>query len=49
LSQKKAKKGVKKFVAVEVRWVPFAFDDDIFAEPSKKGFSSWPLLRFNFH
>jgi hypothetical protein len=49
MSQKKAKKAVKKIVAAEVRRVPSAFDDDIFAEPSHKGFSSWPFLRFNFH
>jgi hypothetical protein len=49
MSQKKAKKAVRKIVADEVRRVPFAFDDDIFAEPSQKGFSSWPFLRFNFH
>jgi hypothetical protein len=49
MSQKKAKKAVKKVVATEVRRVPSAFDDDIFAEPSQKGFSSWPFLRFNFH
>jgi hypothetical protein len=34
MSQKKAKKAVKKIVATEVRRVPSAFDDDIFAEPS---------------
>jgi hypothetical protein len=49
MNQKKAKKAVKKVVAAEVRRVPSAFDDDIFAEPSQKGFSSWPFLRFNFH
>jgi hypothetical protein len=49
MSQKKAKKAVKKIVAAEVRRVPSAFDDDIFVEPSQKGFSSWPFLRFNFH
>jgi hypothetical protein len=49
MSRKKAKKAVKKIVAAEVRRVPSAFDDDIFAEPSQKGFSSWPFLRFNFH
>jgi hypothetical protein len=47
--QKKAKKVVKKIVTAEVRRVSFAFDDDIFAEPGQKGFSSWPFLRFNFH
>jgi hypothetical protein len=49
MSQKNAKKAIKKVVAAEVRRVPYAFDDDIFAEPSQKGFSSWPFLRFNFH
>jgi hypothetical protein len=49
MSQKKAKKAVKKIVAAEVRRVPSAFDDDFFAEPSQKGFSSSPFLRFNFH
>jgi hypothetical protein len=49
LSQKKAKKAVKKIVAAEVRRVPSAFDDDIFAEPSQKCFFSWPFLRFHFH
>jgi hypothetical protein len=49
MSQKKAKKAVKKIVTAEVRRVPSAFDDDIFAEPGEKGFSSWPFLRFNFH
>jgi hypothetical protein len=49
LSGKKAKKVVKKIVAAEVRRVPSAFDDDFFAEPNQRGFSSWPDLRFNFH
>jgi hypothetical protein len=49
MSRKKAKKAVKKIVAAEVQWVPSAFDDDLFAEPSQKGFFSWPFLRFNFH
>jgi hypothetical protein len=49
MSRKKAKKAVRKVVATEVRRVPSAFDDDLFAEPSKKGFFSWPFLRFNFH
>jgi hypothetical protein len=49
MSRKKSKKAVKKIVAAEVRRVPLVFDDDIFAEPSQKGFSSWPFLRFNFH
>jgi hypothetical protein len=48
MSRKKAKKAVKKIIAAEVRRVPSAFDDDIFAEPSQKGFSSWTFLRFNF-
>jgi hypothetical protein len=45
----KTKKAVKKVATIEVRRVPAAFDDEIFAEPSQKGFSSWPFLRFNFH
>jgi hypothetical protein len=49
MSRKKAKKAVKKIVVAEVQRVPSAFDDDFFAEPSQKGFSSWPFLRFNFH
>jgi hypothetical protein len=49
MSQKKAKKAVKKIVVAEVRLVPYAFDDDIFVETRQKGFSSWPFLRFNFH
>jgi hypothetical protein len=49
MSRKKAKKAIKKIVAAEVRRVPSAFDDDLFAEPSQKGFFSWPFLRFNFH
>jgi hypothetical protein len=40
MRQKKSKKAVKKIVAAEVRWVPSIFDDDIFAGPSQKGFSS---------
>jgi hypothetical protein len=40
---------MKKVVATEVCCVLAAFDDEIFAEPSQKGFSSWPFLRFNFH
>jgi hypothetical protein len=49
MSCKKARKVVKKIVASDVRRVPSAFDDDLFVEPSQKGFSSWPFLRFNFH
>jgi hypothetical protein len=49
MSRKKAKKADKKIIATEVQRVPSTFDDDIFAEPSQKGFSSWPFLRFNFH
>jgi hypothetical protein len=49
MSRKKAKKAVKKVVSSEVRWVPSAFDDDLFVESSQKGFFFWPLLRFNFH
>jgi hypothetical protein len=48
MSRKKAKKAVKKIIAAEVRQVPSAFDDDIFAEPSQNGLPSWPFLRFNF-
>jgi hypothetical protein len=40
MSGKKAKKAVKKIVGAEVRWVPSAFDDDLFAEPKQKGFFS---------
>jgi hypothetical protein len=49
LSGKMAKKAVKKIVAAEVRRVPSSFDDDFFAEPNQRGFSSWPDLRFSFH
>jgi hypothetical protein len=49
MSRKKAKIVVKKIVAAEVRRAPSAFDDDLFVEPSQKGFFSWPFLRFNFH
>jgi hypothetical protein len=49
MSCKKAKIVVKKIDAAEVRRAPSAFDDDLFAEPSQKGFFSWPFLRFNFH
>jgi hypothetical protein len=49
MSQKKAKKAIKKVAAAEVRRVPSAFDDDFFAEPVQKGFTSWPFLRFNFN
>jgi hypothetical protein len=49
LAQMSQKKAVKKIVTTEVRRVPSTFDDDIFAEPGQKGFSSWPFLRFNFH
>jgi hypothetical protein len=49
LSQKKMKKAVKKIATAEVRRVPSTFDDDIVAEPSRKGFlfCPWPDLRFN--
>jgi hypothetical protein len=43
MSQKKATKAIKKVAAAEVQRVLSAFDDDIFAEPSQKGFSSWPF------
>jgi hypothetical protein len=49
MSRKKAKKAIKKIVAAEVRQVPSTFDDDSFAEPSQKGFSSWNFLRLSFH
>jgi hypothetical protein len=49
MSRKKAKKAVKKIVSTEVRWVPSAFDEDLFTEPGQKGSFFWPLLRFNFH
>jgi hypothetical protein len=49
MSRKKAKKAVKKVVTSEVQWVPSAFYDDLFMEPSQKGFFFWPLLRFKFH
>jgi hypothetical protein len=48
MSQKKAKKAVKKVVSSKVQWVPSAFDDDLFTKPSQKGSFFWPLLRFNF-
>jgi hypothetical protein len=48
MSQKKAKKAVKKVVFSEVRRVPSAFDDDLFTGPSQKGSFFCPLLRFNF-
>jgi hypothetical protein len=38
MSRMKAKKAIKKVIATEVRRVPYAFDDDIFTEPSQKGF-----------
>jgi hypothetical protein len=38
------KKAVKKVAAAEVQRVPSAFNDDLLAEPSQKGFSSWPFL-----
>jgi RNA polymerase subunit RPABC4/transcription elongation factor Spt4 len=49
MSRKKAKKAVKKIVSFEVRWVPSAFDHDLFVESSQKGFFFWPLSRLNFH
>jgi hypothetical protein len=49
LSRKKTKKAVKKVATTEVHHVPAAFDDEIFEEPSQKGFSSFPFLIFNFH
>jgi hypothetical protein len=48
MSQKKAKKAVKRIVAAEVRRVLSAFYDVIFAEAGQQGFSSWHFLRFNF-
>jgi hypothetical protein len=44
MSHKKAKKAVKKVVSSEVRRFPSTFDDDLFMEPSQKGFFFWPLL-----
>jgi hypothetical protein len=49
MSHKKAKKALKKIVAAEVRRVPSILDDNVFAGPSQKCFSSWPFLIFNFH
>jgi hypothetical protein len=50
MSRKKTKKAIKKIAAAEVRRVPSAFNDDLFAEPSQKCFFSyrWSDLRFNF-
>jgi hypothetical protein len=45
MSQKKVEKAIKKIVAAEVRWVPSAFDDDFFAEPSQKGFFLLAFLK----
>jgi hypothetical protein len=39
MSRKKVKKAVRKIFSSEVRRVPSAFDDDLFVEPSQKGFS----------
>jgi hypothetical protein len=40
---------VRKVVSSEVRWVPSAFDNNLFMETvSQKGSYFWPLLRFNF-
>jgi hypothetical protein len=49
LGRKKIKTTVKKVVVAEVRRVPSAFDDDMIAEPSRKGFFSclWHDLRFD--
>jgi hypothetical protein len=51
LGRKKIKTEVKKVVAAEVWRVPSTFDDDIIAEPSRKGFFSclWLDLRFDVH
>jgi hypothetical protein len=49
MSRKKSKKAVRKVVSSGVRWVPSAFDDNLFVEAaSQKGSCFWPLLRFNF-
>jgi hypothetical protein len=48
MSQKKAKKVVKKIVAAEVRRVPSAFDDDIFAKTSQKEFFLLAFLKIQF-
>jgi hypothetical protein len=49
LGKKNIKTTVKKVAVAEVRRVPSAFDDDVIAEPSRKGFFSclWPVVRFN--
>jgi hypothetical protein len=48
MGRKKSKKAVKKVVSSGVRWVPSAFDDDLFIEPKQKGSFFWPLLSFDF-
>jgi hypothetical protein len=49
MCRKKSKKAVKKVVSSGVRWVPSAFDDNLFLEAaSQKGSCFWPLFRFNF-
>jgi hypothetical protein len=40
MSRKKAKKVVKKIVVAKVRRVPSAFNNELFVEPSQKGFFS---------
>jgi hypothetical protein len=39
MSRKKTKKAIKKIATTEVQRVLSTFDDDLFAEPSQKGFS----------
>jgi hypothetical protein len=49
MRRKKSKKAMKKVVSSGVRWVPSAFDDNLFVEQvDQKGSYFWPLLRFNF-
>jgi hypothetical protein len=49
MRRKKSKKAMKKVVSSGVRWVPSAFDDNLFTEQvDQKGSYFWPLLRFNF-
>jgi hypothetical protein len=50
MSRNKTKKDIKKIATTEIRRVPSAFNDDLFAKPSQKGSFSflWPDLRFNF-
>jgi hypothetical protein len=48
MSREKLKKAVKKVSSSGVRWVPSAFDDNLFVgADSQNGSCFWPLLRFN--